>query len=231
VLKDNEQFLSKDIRSENGQSSFGYKCEVILSPDKTLSGEEKLKLSHRLTSITAKGFMRDISSKTAYEALFQDVFNHVVPCDRLNIYRKRFDGDPIAFISSGLKEFEGNRLYHLEGIIVVPELHGNGFAYEILKKELVACNAEMLAFHTQSRLMKGLGNRVSIFNVDLARSVAVLIGTTNLIDTLEGPIDRGRYGGSCLYGDIERFDPVAIKQPDFDYLNGDAIVFAGRIEK
>jgi hypothetical protein len=77
--------------------------------------------------------------------------------------------------------------------------------------------------------MQRLGSKVAKFNPDLARGVAGLIGTGNMVDLLDGPIDKGRYGGSSLYGDIETFDPVAIRKPGFNYLEGDAIVFAGYI--
>ncbi len=216
--------------SIEGQNYYGNKREVILTPDKILSPEEKLKLSHELTPLTAQGFMRDISTKSSYEALFQDVFNHVVPCDRLSVYRNA-DLKPVAFLAAGLKVFEGNQIYHLEGIIVDPTLHGNGFAVEILKRELADCKSNILTFHTQNRLMEKLGSKVSIFDLDLTRKIASLIGTSNLVNLPEGPIDRGRYGGNSLYGDVKRFDSFAIKRPDFNYLNGDAIVFAGRILK
>lgn len=196
-----------------------------------LSEADKRKLSHELTPVTAEGFMQNISSKVAYDALFQDVFNHVVPCDRLTIYRKQFENEPTAFIAASLKEFEEERLYHLEGIIVAPNMHGTSFAYQILERELLECGADILTFHTQSMLMEGLGRKISIFDVDLARRVATFVGTRNLLDLPSGPIDKARYGGNCLYGDIERFDPIAIKQTGFDYLKGDAIVFAGRIKR
>ena len=218
--KENEQYIRKEE----------YKYEIILSPGQILSETEKISLSHELTPLTAQGFMRDISTEKAYEELYQDVFNHVVPCDRLSVYRK-VTGEAVAFIAAGLKEFEGKQIYHLEGIIVDPNLHGKGFAQEVLKKELVDCKAGILTFHTQSRLMEKLGNKVSDFDIHLTRKIAELIETSNLIDLPEGPIDKGRYGGQSLYGDTEKFDSVAIKRPDFSYLNGDAIIFAGRVKK
>lgn len=230
--KENEQFLgSESSGPENGQNYFGYKRETILSPGQVLSENEKLKLSHELTPLTAQGFMRDISSQASYEALFQDVFNHVVPCDRLNIYRTRLGNESIGFIAAGIKYFESELLYHVEGIITSPNVQGKGFAYEILRNELTECGADVLTFHTQSKQMKKLGNKVSQFDMNLTRKIAELIGTSNLVDLPTGPIDKGRYGGNSLYGDNERFDSIAIKQLGFDYLNGDAIVFAGRIVK
>ncbi|HKC05054.1 MAG TPA: hypothetical protein VKC54_04250 [Patescibacteria group bacterium] len=232
MKKENEQFVENgNGRPENGQNFFDYKKEIILFPDQALSEDQKVRLSHELTPITAHGFMRDISTKESYDALFQDVFNHVVPCDRLNIYRAKIGNEPIAFIATGLKVFEDLLLYHVEGIITDPKVQGKGFANDILSRELIECGADVLTFHTQSILMKKLGERVSEFDLDLTRKIAEFIGTSNLVDLPEGPIDQGRYGGNSLYGDIKKFDLVAIKQPRFDYLNGDAIVFAGRIKR
>lgn len=229
MKKENEQFLENGKNGpENGQNFFDYKKEIILFPGQILNDKEKLKLSHELTPLTAQGFMRDISTKESYDALFQDVFNHVIPCDRLNTYRAK-TGEPIAFIATGLKDFEGQLLYHVEGIITDPRVQGKGFANEILSKELNECRADVLTFHTQSNLMKNLGEKVSEFDLDLTRRIAGFIGTSNLVDLPEGPIDRGRYGGSSLYGNVKRFDLIAIKRFGFDYLNGDAIVFAGRV--
>lgn len=210
---------------------FGVRREVILKPNETLSEAQKEGLSHELTPLTAQGFMRDISSEAGYESLYADVFNHVVPCDRLSIFRGVNENTPVAFIAAGIKSFGILRVYHLEGIIVSPVLHGNGFSQRILSRELITCNAQILAFHTQSKLMEKLGAKVSEPDIDLAREIAGSIGTNNLIDLPTGPIDGGRYGGQSLYGDIGRFDSVAIKNPGFDYLNGDAIVFAGRVKK
>jgi len=232
MFKDNEQFANNGRfgAHETAENFYGNNRQVILSPDLVLSQTEKLKLSHELTLLTAQGFMRDISSQTAYKMLFQDVFNHVVPCDRLSVYRS-LSGEPVAFLAAGIKEYEGQRIYHLEGIIVDPNLHGKGFAHEALKRELVDCKSDILTFHTQSRLMEKLGSKVSGYDINLSRDIANLIGTSNFVDLPEGPIDRGRYGGNSLYDDTEKFDSIAIKRPDFNYLNGDAIIFAGRVNR
>lgn len=231
-MKENQKHI------ENGSLDFeeslfnrGIKQEVIVSPNDILTEAEKTNLSHELTPITAEGFMRNISEKDAYSALFQDVFNHVVPCDRLLVFRKRTGLAPVGFMAIGMKDFEGQKIYHLEGIIIDPSMHGSGFALNVLQNDLVQTKADIFTFHTQSRLMERLGHKVSEFDIDLTRKLALLIGTSNVLDLPRGPIDKGRYGGKSLYGDILRFDPVAIKEPGFDYLNGDAIVFAGRVRK
>ena len=229
MFKDNEQLLGQGTsRFENNQGLVGCVQEVILSPDKSLTEQGKIALSHELTPLTATGFMRDISLPDAYKVMFNDVFNHVIPCDRLLVYRK--ESKPVAFMSASFMVFEKKCVYHLEGIIVAPSMHGKGFSSGILIRDLSECRADMLTFHTQSRSMEILGYGVSNFDIDLARKIAGCVGTKNLVDLPSGPMDKGRYGGS-LYGDLEKFDPIAIKRPGFNYLEGNAIVFAGRIIK
>jgi hypothetical protein len=205
--------------------------EVILFPSRSLSEEEKERLANELTPITAGGFMRDISSSRTYKVLFDDVYHHVIDCDRLSILRDRETGEPSAFIAVSLREVGDKILYHLEGIIVTPEFHGNGYAKSILENDLVECKADLLAFHTQSTLMERLGRKVSDFDVSLSRELATAIGTSNLVDTEDGPFDKGRYGGASLYGDLEKFGPMAIRRSGFNYLDGDAIVFAGHVRR
>lgn len=163
------------------------------------------------------------------EGLYHDVFNHVINCGRLLVFRSA--GLPVAFMAVNLISFGGLRVYHLEGIITSSAVRGNGFARLILEKDLKKCQADILAFHTQSVLMKKLGEKVSQYDLNLSLGIAALIGTRNLCVTRSGPVDGGRYGGHCLYGDVERFDSVAIKRSEFDYLAGDAIIYAGYINK
>jgi hypothetical protein len=186
-------------------------------------------LAEKLTPLAAEGFMRDLSNGEAYRMMFADVYDHAIGCQRISVYRD-VNGQALAFIASVMKQFNDTDIYHLEGIVLVSEVQGNGFAHGILRQELIENNADILAFHTQSELMKRLGERVAMFNPDLARDVAGLIGTGNLLDLPDGPIDRMRYGGTSLYGDIETFDSVAIKDSGFNYLEGDAIIFAGFVK-
>lgn len=208
----------------------GVTKQVILMPDRTLDNEAKELLSHELTPITGLGFMRDLTTREGYQRLYEDVYNHVVPCDRLSVFRDS-SGKVIAFIAAGFAKHRENNVYHLGGIIVDPTLHHKNFSVAILQRELMVTSTDIIAFHTQSVLMEKLGQKVSRFDVDLAREVAGLIGTGNMQDTQEGPIDKERYGGQSLYEDIARFDSIAIKKPDFNYLKGDAIIFAGYIFK
>lgn len=180
-------------------------------------------LANDLTSLAAEGFMRQVSGD-----LYQDVYHHVIDCDRLTIVRDGSDR-AVAFMAVSLKDFGGLRVYHLEGIIVSQRLQGNGFSALLLSNDLRECGADVLTFHTQSRLMEKLGLKVANYDRSLATQVAESVGTRNLVELADGPIDKGRYGGVSLYGDIQRFDSFAIKRLGFSYQDGDAIVFAGRI--
>jgi hypothetical protein len=194
-----------------------------------LRSEERKALALELTPITAQGFMRDVSTSETFKAMYQDVYDHVIGCEKLTIFRKS-DASPIAFVAAGLKKFEGLKIYHLEGIILLPKMQNGGFGEEILRKEIDESGANILAFHTQSMLMEKLGLKIAEFDMALAKAVASLIGTGNFVDLPDGPIDKGRYGGQALYGDIKKFDSIAIKKEGFNYLKGDAMVFAGRVK-
>jgi hypothetical protein len=207
---------------------FGFEREII-NPSE-LNNRQKTNLAYELTPITAIGFMREISDEKSFRAMFQDVYNHVVGCQKLTVHRDT-DYKSVAFTASGTKKLGNLNVYHLEGIVLSPEIQGNGFAHEILIQELHETGADVLAFHTQSGCMEKLGLRVANYDTNLAREAALLIGTENFVDLPEGPIDKGRYGGSSLYGDVEAFDPIAIKRDGFDFRRGDAIVFAGFVKE
>jgi len=175
--------------------------------------------------------MRNITDKKDYKNLFLDVYNHVINCDRLVIFTNPETKTPEAFLTVSLMKFQKEQIYHLEGIIVDTSLCGKDFSYQILKQDIKDCKADILAFHTQSKLMENLGKKLSISDIQLAKSISGLINTSNPIFLKEGPIDKGRYGGSCLYGNIEKFSEIAIQRKDFNFKEGDAIVYAGRILK
>lgn len=196
-------------------------------PADTLTEENKMALAAELTPLSAEGFMRDISDEEAYRQMFADVYGHAIGCERLSVYRDQESGEVLAFIAANTGTYQSLTLFHLGGIIVHSKMHRNGFAHQVLRREVEETGKGILAFHTQSQSMQGLGLKIAEFHSDLARDVAGLIGTGNLVDSPEGPIDAGRYGGASLYGDIKAFNPIAIKRPGFDYTKGDAIVFAG----
>ncbi|NMC98110.1 MAG: hypothetical protein GYA62_00115 [Bacteroidales bacterium] len=134
-------------------------------------------------------------------------------------------------MSIDLKDFYGISVYHLGGIIVSSEMRGCGFSKEILEKDISECKSEILAFHTQSVLMESLGKKLSTPNIGLEISIAKYIDSKNITLLADGPIDKGRYGGKSLYGNVEKFQYLAIKRIGFDFKNGDAIIFAGFVKK
>ena len=79
--------------------------------------------------------------------------------------------------------------------------------------------------------MENLDKKICISDIKLAESVADLINTSNLVLLEKGPIDKGRYGATSLYGDVEKFSEIAIQRKDFNFRNGDAIIYAGRVMK
>jgi hypothetical protein len=218
--------LSIPVRGVFGPELVRYSSEVIINPELALEGDQKQLIVDKLTPLTAQGFMT-----TATENLRHDVSGHVFACDRLRIDYDVESRDPIAFTAADVRHTKCGVLYYLSGMIVDPRFHGSGFAYSILREDLGVCQADVLAFHTQSGLMYGLGEKVSDFDGELAKDLAAEIGTRNLASSVIGPIDRGRYGGKSLYGDTDKFELFALKGCGFDYRNGDAIVFVGRIKK
>lgn len=217
-------FLRKEelsIFHEHEEAYFGQERKVIDNPSESLSEQELRQLAEELSSLTASGFLREgVTSE-----LIEDVYQHIAGCDRLSILRDRETGVPAAFMAVSLRDLAGLKLYHLEGIIVDSKMRGNGFAPAILKRDLEDVGADLIAFHTQSRSMQGLGLKVARLDDDLALRAAGLIGTHNQ----QGLVDAGRYGGECLYGDIEAFAGDAIAE--IDYLGGDARIFAGYVKR
>lgn len=208
---------------------YGQSREMLLP--RALSPEILQKVAVGLTPLTAAGFMRKIQDPESYTKMYEDVYQHIKNSDRLVVYRNPGDERATAFMAVNRRMFEGARVYHLAGLIVSSEMQGNGFAQAILRRDMFECATDILAFHTQSKLMKGLGDKVSDFSISLAELLAPEIGTGNLALLPTGPIDQGRYGDGPLYGDIEAFRHIAIEGPGFDAFAGDAIVFAGFVRK
>jgi hypothetical protein len=222
-MKENIQAISEILRV------YGQKREMLLPSE--LAPEVLQKLAADLTPITAAGFMREIADPESHTRMYEDVYQHIQNCDRLVVYRNQGNEQATAFLAVNRRMLEGARVYHLAGLIVSGEMQGNGFAKAILSRDMFECATDILAFHTQSKLMRSLGNKVSDFSSPLAELIATEIGTGNLALLPMGPIDRGRYGNGPLYGDIEAFRPIAVEGPGFDAFAGDAIVFAGFVRK
>jgi hypothetical protein len=95
----------------------------------------------------------------------------------------------------------------------------------MLGEELLATKADILTFHTQSRVMLALGERFSEIDEVLAQQIAPLLQHRKLC----GGVDEGRYGGQPLYGDPSGLRELAI--PGLAVHRGDAIFVAGRVRK
>jgi hypothetical protein len=79
--------------------------------------------------------------------------------------------------------------------------------------------------HTQSIKMFRLFSRVA----DQSEEVAHLLAPQVTDKTLDGLVDRGRYHGRCLYGDVETFTKFAL--PGINGAEGDAMFVAGTIKR
>lgn len=196
-----------------------YESEVYLRPTE-LDADIQQQLVTELTPLTGEGFLR--KDKFAQE-LIDDVAHHVLDCDRLTVIRQK--DEVVAFIAASIVEHNGNIFYHLEGIIVHPDYHGAGISVNALKKDIAATQADYLAFHTQSSRMLGLGNKLADINADDSLRFAGLIGTCHQ----DGIVDKGRYGGQCLYEDQEKFAQTALQE--IDWRSGDAMICIGPIRE
>jgi len=172
-----------------------------VEPRKLKSSQRK-GLVRELTPVTARGFLTEPSP-----ALAQDVANHVLDCDRLSVTRQR--GRVSSFIAADIEDGD----YHLGGIIVEPEHQRTGLGYEALRRELVKTDAETLRFHTQSKKVKGLGNKVARIKRKDGQPV----------------VDKRRYGGKSLYGNVAEFESSAIQ--DINWREGDAEFCQGRVRQ
>ncbi len=187
----------------------------------SISFDERERILAQLTPLTGLGFMRkDIYSNE----LYRDVENHVLGSERLVI--GRIHENISVYIVSDLKTLpSGERIYHLGGLICDPKYQHSGISEYLLRLEVFQNESDILAFHTQSELMRKLGLKIAYLNPSDSLHVASLIGTK----CQDGIVDKGRYGGKCLYEDSERFGPIAIKE--IDYLAGDALICAGPIKR
>ena len=166
----------------------------------------------------------------------QDVWKHIFGCDRLSLVYDE-NGRPLAFLAASLRNSPYGRLYHVEGVI---SPRRRGLAQRLLEIDIIRSPElpVILAFHTQNRRMFNLGLRLADFDPLLAASIAPLIGTRNQLEV----VDKGRYGGKCLYGDPQEFSKDALSEVvgvdgngeqivyTIDWQRGDALIFAGWIK-
>lgn len=204
---------------------------LIASPEITLGKTLIDALVDGLTPLTALGFMYDVPRKFEMRELARDVRRHIVPVERLRIVSK--DNQPIAFIAAETQQTQFGSMYHLGGVIIHPDYQGNGLAKNLLIDEIAQTGAKLLAFHTQSRDMLALGEKLAEMSLSLSSGLAEEIGTPDPDPIMLGDkarvVHHGRYNGKNLYHNLSRFREEGKPIEGLNYLMGDAIVFVGEI--
>ena len=219
-----ENRVGVEVESQTPKSKL---TRQVFDNPRGIDGVEKDVLVESLLAVATDGFMRQADG-----LLYEDIYVHVFDCDRLTVITNE-SGQALGFIAANVGLKEDKVLYHLGGIILMEEIQGKGVAKGFLAQELAECGADVMCFHTQSESMRRLGLSLAEPNLGLA---VELFGDSCVLDYLDSgqAVERGRYysryGGS-LYGDVGRFGDKAITDPGFDFLGGDAIVFAGFVRK
>jgi len=179
-------------------------------------------LARELMPVFLDGFMHGPNPDSGRLAgFFDSMQRRLTAADHLVIVRD--EAGPCALICAGLIEAPPGRIYHLQGIVVVEALQGQGLGRELLERELRETGARFLALHTQSEHMARLAHRVADVSAESLAIVAPWVDHGELA----GQIDRGRYGPDSPYGDVERFRRRAIT--GIDTLHGDALFIAGAV--
>ena len=177
-----------------------------------------------LSPMTACGFLTKLS-----QAVVDDVERHITEVERVRVVATNVDNDllPVAFVASSMHK----HLYHLGGIIVSSQEQGKGIGHKIIQDELLVTDAELLGFHTQSKHMKRLGEKLSNYHYHLALIRAGEIGTltteTMMIDDQLALVQPARYGGASLYGDLQTFTQMGRQIQGLNTKRGDALVYVG----
>lgn len=185
---------------------------------------EILYLARELFPLYLNGFMH---SPTEYEQdkvceLFEDLRSHLEAAQLVTIVRN--DEKPLALMVTREVETQEGKMLHLEGLIISSDYQGRGLGRIVLEREIARSNAVLLGFHTQSKAMLKLGEKLALYDQNLTNSLAAALGSR----CPNGAIDAARYGGHSLYGDSEKFlATLAIKK--IDCTHGDALIFVGRI--
>lgn len=179
-------------------------------------------LARELMPVFLDGFMHGPNLETGRRAGFFESMQHrLTAADRLVIVRD--ETGPCALICAGVLDAPPGRIYHLQGIVVVEALQGQGLGRELLERELRETDARFLALHTQSEHMARLAHRVADVSTESLAIVAPWVDHRDLV----GRVDRGRYAPYSLYGDVERFRPHAIT--GINAPQGDALFIAGAV--
>lgn len=206
---------------------------ILVRPEINLAPTLLNSLAEGLTPLTALGFMYDVDDITP--GLAQDVRNHVLPSERLRVVFGE-ENEPMAFIASAIKETMRGRLYELEGIIIHPDQQGKHLGKNLLVDELKRTHAKLLGFQTQNQRMLDLGESVASLDAKLALELATKIGTPSPSlrsgeNNREIVVHAKRYGGESLYRNIDQFRQDGKEIPGLKTLEGDALVFIGKIKE
>lgn len=189
-----------------------------------LSEADIAQLGRSLFPIYMSGFMHDgDKSPQQQHKFFEDLLKHIGSTERLTLLECP-EGEVHGFICASIVAVPLGRLYHLEGIVLDQHLQGRGIGYAMLHSELKQCNADVMAFHTQSSRMYRLGQRLADLTPEVADRVAGTISHRRLV----GAIDKERYGNEPLYGDLERLRRIAMQGVDVE--KGDAVFAAGYVK-
>lgn len=182
-------------------------------------------LSRDLLGAYAGGFMHSESAvATRTEEFLEDLRKHLKSSQRVVVAH---EGNRRAVLCGSVGDCGIGRIYLLGGLLIEPGLQHRGLGSALLQRELIETKAQMLAFHTQSKIMEGLGRKYADINLMSSRLIAQYLPDHHVNLDHNTCIDRGRYGGKPLYGDLERLREIAI--PDIDVDKGDARFFAGVI--
>jgi ribosomal protein S18 acetylase RimI-like enzyme len=190
---------------------------------KNCDAAQMLNLARELLPLYLSGFLHENAANGELVSYLEDLYRHLSQAERIVICRTEQRAS--ALVVSRVLKHGQETVFHLQGIIVAPELQGTGFAPGLLRSELQAARAGILAFHTQSAIMLGLAKKVAEIDAELSVELATAIGTR----AQEAVIDRRRYGGQALYGDAQRFALFALR--GLDVHQGDALICAARVRK
>lgn len=220
-----DSFASANL--PQGKMASTFKVETYEDISKT-SVALRIALTERAFPLYLKAFLLDSSPSIEKDektnALrIKDMFEHISGADRVTLHSQ--GEEIIAMVISSSKSFKGEKVFHLQGILIDPCMQGKGIGKAIMQKELLSTGSQILAFHTQSAVMLELGGKLADLCCELAQDIAPIIGTRHQ----EACVDKGRYDGKCLYGDIQAFSKLAIRSISYD--KGDALICAGYIRK
>ncbi|NDC37553.1 MAG: hypothetical protein EBZ48_05825 [Proteobacteria bacterium] len=191
----------------------------------TLSEQQLNALAKELLGAYAGGFMHSESAVASRaDEFLEDLRNHLRSSERIVVAEH---GERRAVLCGSVVSCEAGKIYALGGLLIEPGLQQRGLGSELLQQELLETGAHYLSFHTQSRIMEGLGRKYADITPLSSRLIAGYLPLHHANLDYSTCIDHGRYGGKALYGDLDRLKTIAV--PVLDLAKGDAQFFAGKV--